>query len=188
MNFAQAGRENTESTLKLAFEKAQQEGIRYMVVASVKGSTIEKALELNREVGLQLVCVTHQIGFSGNGKDEMASEVREKLLQSGVKVLTTTHLFGGVDRAMRRQFQGIYPAEIIANTLRMFGQGTKVGVEIASMALDAGLIPFGEDVIAVGGTGRGADTALLLAPAHADHIFSTRIREVICMPKADLAQ
>lgn len=186
MNFAQAGRENTEACLKQAFEKAQQEGIHYMVIASVKGKTIEKALEYNQQVGLHLVCVTHQIGFAGAGKDEMSLDVREKLSQNGVKVLTTTHLFGGVDRAMRRQFQGIYPAEIIANTLRMFGQGTKVGVEIAAMALDAGLIPFGEDIIAVGGTARGADTALVLAPAHADDIFSTRIREIICMPKAEI--
>ena len=185
MNFTHAGRENTDSTLEQAFAKAQQEGIHYMVIASVKGRTIEKALELNHAFHLQLVCVTHQIGFAGAGKDEMPEEIRKSLLNQGVKVLTTTHLFGGVDRAMRRQFQGVYPAEIIANTLRMFGQGTKVGVEIATMALDAGLIPFGEDIIAIGGTARGADTALILTPAHADDIFKTRIHEIICMPKME---
>ena len=184
MIFEKAGREHTEETLTQAFAAAKEQGIRYMVVASVKGRTMLKAVEMNENFGLQLVCVTHQIGFAGPGKDEMAPEVREELQQKGVRVLTTTHLFGGVDRSLRRQFQGIYPAEIIANTLRMFGQGTKVGVEIASMALDAGLIPYGEDVLAIGGTARGADTALIVAPAHADNIFETRIREVVCMPRA----
>lgn len=52
-------------------------------------------------------------------------------------------------------FHGVYPVEIIAAALRMFGQGTKVCVEVATMAADAGMIPSGEPVIVVGGTGPG---------------------------------
>jgi len=70
----------------------------------------------------------------------------------------------------------------MANTLKFFGQGVKVSVEIAVMALDAGLIPYGEDIIAIGGTGRGADTAVVIRPAHAANIFDTYIAEVICKP------
>src|SRR5512133_1229973 len=62
---------------------------------------------------------------------------------------------------------------------RLFGQGTKVAVEIAVMALDSGLIPYGVPVISVGGTNKGADTALLLVPSHAATFFDTRIQEVI---------
>jgi hypothetical protein len=65
----------------------------------------------------------------------------------------------------------------------MFGQGIKVGVEIATMALDAGLIPFGVSVIAVGGSVRGADSAIILKPAHAKDILSTRIEEILCKPR-----
>jgi len=65
----------------------------------------------------------------------------------------------------------------------MLGQGVKVCVEISVMALDAGLIPYGEPVIAVGGTGRGADTAVIIKPAHAKDILSTRIQEIICKPR-----
>jgi hypothetical protein len=64
----------------------------------------------------------------------------------------------------------------------MFGQGVKVCVEIATMALDAGMIPYGEDVIAVGGTGTGADTAVILRPSHAASIFDTWISEILCKP------
>ena len=76
----------------------------------------------------------------------------------------------------------MYPAEIMSGTLRMFGQGIKVCVEISIMALDAGAIPHGENVIAVTGTGRGADTAAILTPAHAAKVFKTKIHEIICKP------
>lgn len=75
------------------------------------------------------------------------------------------------------------PAQVVAHALRMFGQGTKVCVEIAVMALDAGLIPFGREIIAIGGTGRGADTALVLTPAHSRQFFATWIHEIICKPR-----
>ena len=91
-------------------------------------------------------------------------------------------MLSGAERGMSRKFGGVYPMEIIANTLRMLGQGTKVCVEISVMALDAGLIPYGEDVIAVGGTDEGADTAIILRPAHAADIFDTWISEILCKP------
>jgi hypothetical protein len=55
-------------------------------------------------------------------------------------------------------------------------------VEITLMAADAGLIPTDQDIIAVGGTGSGADTALRIKPANAARFFDLRIREVIAKP------
>ena len=73
--------------------------------------------------------------------------------------------------------------EIIAYTLRLFGEGTKVAVEIALMASDAGLIPAGEDCISVGGTGRGADTAVLLRADNAQSFFDLKIMEILAKPR-----
>lgn len=70
----------------------------------------------------------------------------------------------------------------MADTLRLFGQGTKVGVEISVMAADAGALT-GNDIIAIGGTGKGADTALILKPAHQSNFFDIQIREIICKPR-----
>jgi hypothetical protein len=67
--------------------------------------------------------------------------------------------------------------------LRTFGQGTKVALEIAAMAADAGLVRVDEDIIAIGGTGRGADTALVLAPSYVHRFFNTRVKEIICKPR-----
>jgi hypothetical protein len=50
------------------------------------------------------------------------------------------------------------------------------------MATDAGLIPADQDVVAVAGTGNGADTALRIKPANAARFFDLRIKEVIAKP------
>ena len=91
-------------------------------------------------------------------------------------------LKAAAERGISKAFGGITPVEIIAQTLRLFGQGTKVCVEIAVMALDAGMIPYGEPVIAIVGSGRGADAAVILTPSHASSIFYTKIHEFICKP------
>ena len=64
----------------------------------------------------------------------------------------------------------------------MLGQGIKVCVEIVVMASDAGLIPP-EDVIAVAGTGKGADTAVILKADSSNHFFQIKIREILAKPR-----
>ena len=58
-----------------------------------------------------------------------------------------------------------------------------VYLEIAVMAMDTGLIGPEEDVVTVGGTAKGADTAVVLTPAHSQSFFDTDIKEIICMPR-----
>jgi len=176
-----AGVINTEPALQLAIQRGRELDIHHFVVASCSGATARKLLNLT--TGANIVCVSHQVGFQHPGVDEMIPENRAYLQSKEVQVLTTTHLFAGVDRALRFQFKGVYPAEIMASTLRIFGQGVKVAVEIACMALDAGLIPYGQDVIAIAGTAEGADAAIVIRPAHSAHFFATQVKEVICMPK-----
>ena len=77
---------------------------------------------------------------------------RSELTDLGMKVLTTTHVLSGAERGISKSFGGVYPVEIVAHSLRMLGQGTKVCVEVSIMALDAGLIPYGEPIIAIGGS------------------------------------
>lgn len=173
------GSANTDGTIKAALSKAKELGIKNIVVASNSGATAQ----LLANKGLNIICVSHHVGFAKPGDDEMGTRARRLLQELGVKVLTTTHLFAGIDRAMRNHFQGIYPAEIVAGTLRLFGQGIKVCVEISVMALDAGLIPYGEEVIAIGGSSQGADAAMVISPAHSSQFLDTKIKEIICMPR-----
>ena len=179
MLWGKRGSENTGGTARAALKRANELGLNNIIVASNTGSTAQYFLDK----GLSITCVTHHSGFKNPGENEMKKEMRDKLAAQGVGILTTTHLLAGVDRALRLKFGGIYPAEIIASSLRILGQGMKVCVEIACMALDAGLIPYGEEVISVAGSVHGADTACVIVPAHSHQFFDTVIKEIICMPR-----
>ncbi len=179
MHWPEKGRHNTGETTALALKRARELNLKHLVLASNTGATAEKFLGNN----LELVCVTHHSGFAHPGENEMDVGVRQRLEQQGVKVLTTTHLLAGIDRCLRAKFQGIYPTEIVAMALRILGQGLKVCVEVSVMALDAGLIPFGEEIVAVGGTASGADTACIIVPSHSNTFFDTVVKEIICMPR-----
>lgn len=171
----------TAATLAAALRRARELGIHHVVIASTTGRT---ALMLARLLppGIIAVCVTHHAGFAKPGKSELSAATESKLDSLGIPVLRTTHLMAGLDRAVRLKFGGLGPAEIIANTYRTLGEGTKVCVEIAVMTLDAGLIPFGKDVIAIAGTGTGADTAIVIRPAYSRQFFDTWIKEIVVKP------
>ncbi len=179
MYFDKKGPGNTEETVRLALEAAEENGISHIVVASSHGNTAM----LLAGTGKNVVCVTHANGFREPGANELSAENRGKLVAEGIKVLTATHVLSGVERGISNKNHGMYPAEIMSETLRMFGQGTKVCVEVAIMALDAGLIPYGERIVAIGGTASGADTAVIMTPAHANGVFGTRIHEIVCKPR-----
>ena len=105
----QAGPENTNQTLEIAVKRAKADGLP-LVIASNTGATVHTALELGADPK-SVVCVTHHVGFRGPGIDEMPQSDGKYLLDQGVKVLTTTHVLAGVDRACRNKFGSIYPAE-----------------------------------------------------------------------------
>ncbi|MBU7024358.1 MAG: hypothetical protein HXS40_09350 [Theionarchaea archaeon] len=178
--FDQIGRDNTGKCVELALKRAEELGIRYVVVASTTGYTIERVVEMNP--GMNVVCVTHSVGFKKEGGDEFEAD-RDDLMKKGAKILTTTHLLAGLNRGVRNRYGTGTFSDVVADTLRMFSQGMKVCVEIAVMALDSGLIPAGEEVVAIGGTGRGADTAVVVMPAYSQSFFETKIMEVICKPR-----
>ncbi len=179
--FEKPGRENLEQTVDLAIQAAQDRGIGTIVAPSSKGDTaryLVKALD----AGLNVVAVTLCNGFKAPGEQAFPADLRAELTEKGMHILTASHVLSGAERGLSTRFQGVYPVEVMAHTLRMFGQGTKVAVECAVMALDAGLIPYMEPILALGGTGGGVDTALIMRTAHAARILDCRIAEIICKP------
>lgn len=180
--FPKPGKQNTDTTLKLALHRAQELKIKDIVVASSKGFTAKQIAKMEIK-GLNVVCVTHHAGFEKPGQVELNDETKKLLEAKGVRIFRGTHFFSGVARAMRMEFGGVYTGEIAANVYRTFGEGMKVCVEIAIMALDAGLVPYGKEIIAIAGTGQGADTAVILKPAHGKRFFDTQISEIICKPR-----
>jgi hypothetical protein len=180
--YSSPGEVNTDQTLSEAKLRANELGITDIVVASTRGNTALKALEVFK--GYNLVVVPHVTGLREPGVQEMSEDVQEKVRAAGGKLVIATHVFSGVDRAIQARFDTVYPVGIIAQTLRMFGQGMKVVAEIAAMAADAGVIPADKDVVAIAGTGRGADTAVVISPANAHRFFDMVIKEIIVKPSS----
>ena len=178
--FKEAGVQNTDALLKIVKEYISKEKIANIVVASSTGETGAKAAKTFK--GKNTVVVTHCHGFQQPGKSELQEEFKKEILANGAKIFTGTHALSSAERAVRKTFGTLEPLELIANTLRLMGDGTKVCVEITLMVTDAGLIPADQDVVAVAGTGKGADTALRIKPANAARFFDLRIKEVIAKP------
>jgi hypothetical protein len=179
--FEKPGAHNTDETLRLARERLDGLSLRDVVVASSTGATGVKASEIFK--GCNLVVVTHVTGFREPNVQRFTPENRAIAEKNGAKIITATHAFGTLGRAVNRKFNAIQVDEIIAHVLRLFGAGVKVACEVTCMATDAGLIKANEDVIGIGGTGGGADTAILVRSANTHNFFDMKIREVICKPR-----
>lgn len=179
--FEEPGIKNTDETLRCAYKRAEELGIKDIVIASTTGETGVKACRVFS--GFNIVVIRHHTGFRQPGTQEMKKEYEEEIVKRGGKILTASHVFSGVERGIRNKLGTVGMLAIIAETLRLFGEGVKVCVEITVMAADAGLIPVDRDVIAIAGTSRGADTALVIKPSHSNDFFNLTIREIIVKPK-----
>jgi len=178
--FERPGKENTDAVLKIVKRRAEELGIKTVLVASTTGDTGARAVEVFN--GMRVIVVSHAAGSRAANTQEFSEENRRVVESKGGIILTATHAFGGVDRAMRRKFNMYLLGDIIASTFRIFGEGMKVACEISLMAADAGLVPTGEDAISIGGTGRGADTALVLSPVNSFDFFNLKVKEILCKP------
>ncbi len=181
--FEKPGPDNTEATLAAAKERAQELGIKQIVLATSSGETALKTAETFAGMDVKIIGVT----LSAARWEVYTAPDEKKIKEAeakGVKFLTASHGFiGNIGAAIREEFGGLTPTEIIGRTYYTFSQGTKVVVEITLMAADAGLLDMAREVIAIGGTGGGADTALVIKPAYTTHFFDLNVCEVICMPR-----
>jgi hypothetical protein len=181
------GEENTSQTLALAKQRADALDIQTFVVASTTGTTAVKAVDALK--GYKVIIVTHTAGFREPNTQEFTEENRKIVEAKGAIIFTATHALGGIHRALATPGAGGRTApshaigDVVAQTLRIFSQGMKVACEIAAMAADAGLVDSDAEIISIGGTGRGADTAVVLKPDYVHHFFGMRVKEVICKPR-----
>jgi hypothetical protein len=179
------GGENTDAVLEAVAARLKKKDIKHVVVASDSGKTGLKALARFKGSGAQVVVVTEHCGFDKEGECAMTKETEQEVIKAGGKVVCATHALSGVERSLTKKIGGASRVESIAEALRaLFGQGLKVAVEVTIMAADNGAIPCGDiEVVAIGGTGWGADTACVVRPAHSNGFFNFRVREIIAIPR-----
>lgn len=176
--------ENTIMTLQLALEKSLTLKCP-IVLASTSGQTAKLLHDLMKETQhpFPLIIVTHCNYFKENISNEFDSQVKTDLIDKGIPVITATHALSAGERSLSKTMGGTYPLEIVANTLRMFSQGIKVCIEITLMACDQGAIDMNETIVAIGGSGHGADSSCVLTAQPSHHILNCNIQELLCMPK-----
>jgi hypothetical protein len=157
-----------------------------------------KAAEVFKDTGIEVIVVTRQTGRKEPGLQEFIEEKRKKLEEMGIRIVTCTEAFRGLGESF-----AIWPpppasgqpspspsmlpyvpplGETIRRVLRLFSAGVMVCFEITIMAADAGTIPLDRNIVAVAGTHRGADTAMLLKPAHSNNFFTIDAHEIIAKP------
>ncbi len=157
--FNKTGKENTEETLKLAKQVAGQKGIKDLVLASTSGYTAERAVE---------ICPGLKLTMVGIGRRTFPAELIESLEKDGNKVYFSDEEEYDYPEDMKRAF-------------RRFSQGTKVAIEVVVIATKKNTLETGKEVIAIGGTHKGADTALVIKAA--EDFNGVVIEELICKPR-----
>jgi len=181
--FEKSGPENTSRTLDAAKRRAKELGVKDVVVASTHGDTALKAAEAFKDMKVNLVAVSICESFRKEGW-AMTNAEKKRLSDMGIKVLTSIHALGdGVANALTEKFGGRSIEEVVRETLYRFCQGMKVCVEIVLMAADAGLISMDREVMAIAGTGEGADTCIIVKPAYPRKFLDLEIREIVAKPR-----
>jgi len=90
--------DHTDETLKASKERADELGIRDIVVSSTEGTTALKAVDVFN--GYNVVVVTHVTGYKEPGGQEVSDERAKKIRDGGGKIVTAAHAFSGVDQAI----------------------------------------------------------------------------------------
>jgi hypothetical protein len=166
--FDEPGSINTESVIQAVSEKIDETGIKTVIVASSTGKTaIQFAKALKGKA--KLIAVSWK---------KIPPENIQELKNLGVTICIYENYLPLSDVGK----------DLVTNTFYTFGQGMKVCVEVVLIAVDKKIISTGQDVIAVGGTGGGSDSAAVIkATSTADMLGPDiqkrlEIREIFAMP------
>jgi len=189
--FDSPGKDNTQDVIEAVKKRLEDVDVEYVIVASTTGET---AIQLSDALGdsVKIVSVSESALVSEWGAKYpcMDTEKKGELERRGVIVAERAPYFFHSSPLDGGKWSAPAPEVIVRETLYSFGQGMKVAVEVAMIAVACGYIEPFQDVIAIGGSGRGADTAALLRATFPNLIFSNDakkrlvIKEIIAMPRS----
>jgi len=189
--FAQPGEEDTDLVVEAVSRRLEAGDVNTVIVASNSGITAAKfgrALKGKARV----VCVTEAPSRRewGNPWPTLEDGYRRELAGPGVEIIENAPFVFHNAVLDESKWDVLPPEELVRETLYSFGQGLKVAVEVALMAVASGRVEPYQDVIGVGGTGKGADTAIVVRATYPTSMFAKdpskrlEVREIIAMPLA----
>ena len=181
--FEKPGRANTDQCLDIVVKAIDEFSYKHVVVASTNGDTGVLFSEQLKDKDINLVVITHSYGFKEPNTIELTDKNRERIISAGAQIYTGTMITHSLETALAKQFSGVYPTLLVAQTLRRFGEGIKVCCEMIMMATDAGLIPEEEEIVTIAGTGYGADTVSVIRSAASKRFFDLKVLEILAKPR-----
>ncbi len=114
--------------------------------------------------------------------------IMKALEERGVRIVITTDLGMDIDSSLEVDLGIATPRKLMSMMLLLFSSGMKVAFYAVLSAADAGAIPVDREVIAMGGTELGLDTAIVVKPSYSDDVFNRfqgfEVREIICKPRS----
>lgn len=169
--FDSPGPQNTDALLSIVAERVRQGDLNYVVVATTTGKTALSAGEVVAGEDVQIIAVPFQSNYWEQHRKP----------DEGLVAQATARGVSFIPDEPKVKYWHEVPGES-PDSLRKFGQGIKVALEVIMIAVETGMIPSGEKVIGVGGTSEGADAAVVATAAGPDKIGDLFVHEILAKP------
>ncbi len=182
--YQESGKDNTLETFEAVAARVENLDLNYVIVATTTGETGAKAVEFFEDIEADLIVVAHQYGFRSDGKIELEDEYRDIIEDSSyTRLVVTPDILTRVPKIARGKYDGFTYLDMISDTLKLFSEGMKVCVECTIQAADSGNVSVNEEIAVMAGTGKGADTGVILESKHSHKLFDIDVKEIVCMPR-----
>jgi len=179
--FRNAGNANTNCCLKIVRSEVEENGYRFVIVASATGKTGGVFADSLKGLDANLIIVSHADDKKPGKIHQMT---RNKIINRGATLFIAPSLTFSLDQAFGSKYQESEPSFIMRETLSVFGQGIRLCCESVMAATDGGLITDGLEVLAVAGTDSGADTVAIIKAASSRRFRELRVLEILAKPRA----
>jgi len=187
--FNKYGPENTEAVIDAVAERLGDSDLSTVVVASTSGRTALKFAQKIRTERVRIICVSdppQADSYPGiTPKRRKLLETMGVLIIDRVPYASTAYSSG----ASENIYGALDLRVLFFDAFRIVGgNGLKVAIEVGLMAADGGIVEPGEWLITVGGTEKGADTAIVMKAAFSQNLLAKdpakrpEVYEILAMP------
>jgi hypothetical protein len=169
--FDEGGPEHTQATLHAAKKRSVELNLETVIVTTTSGKTALEAAHIFAGSGSRIIAVPFQKHLWDKYTPldpKLAAECRGL----GVEFLPDNPVVPLLDDERPD----------IVKAWRTVSQGFKVALQVASMCVDTGLVQPGAHVISIGGSDKGADTAIAVQTYGYRVVLKSNVTEIIAMP------
>lgn len=198
--FESPGEGNTEEVIKATAKRASEGDIQAIIVASISGRTaiqMAEHLVVNNQ-RIPVLCVSGPPSWRQYPEYKfplISRESQKRLDKLGVRIINwIEEPFKSI---LFRNWWDKETLEVKWPEAGLFwmtlicvgGHGLRTAVEVIFMTVEAGRIAFGERVIGMAGTAKGADSAIVMRATRFEEAVGSdpdkrlKIEEILAMPK-----